>query len=400
MGKESNMFLGKKYNFKRILMIVLALVVYMGVVFVINKDGTFSNTSKKGNDGDEKKTTYEVARVIEIIKDNTTIDTKSDNIKKGSVEMKIEILSGKYKGKEYTITNYLSAMYNVDVTKGDKISVRIDKRADDGVDVAVYNYYRGNTIWIVVLLFAVILVIIGGKKGFRAIIGVLFTLINIVYILLPLSLKGYSVIGVTLAIILISTIVSFILLDGISKKTIISTVGTFCGILMGTMFALLATHILNVTTYQMDEAESLILAMSNTKLQPRNLLLCGIMISCMGAVMDVAMSIASAVEELLMVNEKLTIKELYKSGMNIGRDAMGTMANTLVLAFAGNSLNMLVLICSYGVSYIQLINTDFIALEIIKALSGSIGIIVAVPIVAFISSYIGKNVKISESKIE
>jgi uncharacterized membrane protein len=120
------------------------------------------------------------------------------------------------------------------------------------------------------------------------------------------------------------------------------------------------------------------------------------MISCMGAVMDVAMSIASAVEELHVVNNTLTVKDLYKSGMNIGRDAMGTMANTLVLAFAGNSLNMLVLIFSYGVTFTQLINTDFIALEVIKAVSGSIGIIVAVPIVALIASYMVKNVKSKE----
>ena len=110
--------------------------------------------------------------------------------------------------------------------------------------------------------------------------------------------------------------------------------------------------------------------------------------------MDVAMSISSAIEELVKVNDKLSIKDLYKSGMNIGRDAMGTMANTLVLAFTGNSLNMLVLIYSYGVSFTQLINTDFIAIEIIKAIWGSIGIIVSVPVVAIVASYMVKNVKI------
>lgn len=112
----------------------------------------------------------------------------------------------------------------------------------------------------------------------------------------------------------------------------------------------------------------------------------GILISAMGAVMDVSMSISSAVCELATVNGKMTFKELYKSGMNIGRDAMGTMANTLVLAYVGSSLNMMVLIYSYGVSFSQLINTDFVAIELIKAISGSIGIVCTVPCVSFIAA--------------
>ena len=377
----------KKINIRKIIIVITFLIMYGVIIMFINKD-------KPINAEKDVKTTYEVASVVEVISDSTTIDKNSDNIKKGSTKLKIKILSGKYKGKEYTITNYLSAMYNVDVDKGDKISVRLDLRNDGNLDISVYNYYRVGTVLLVMGLFALTLVLIGGKKGFKSLIGLVFTLINIVYILLPLTLKGVSPILVTFSVVLISTIMSFILLDGISRKTIIATIGTLCGIAVGTLFAFFAAKIMSVTTYQMEEAESLLLAMTTTKLHPRNLLLCGIIISCMGAVMDVAMSIASAVEELVVVNNKLSVKELYTSGMNIGRDAMGTMANTLVLAFAGNSLNMLVLIYSYGVSFTQLINTDFIALEIIKAISGSIGIIVSVPIVALLASYMVKNVKI------
>lgn len=376
----------KKLNIRKIIILIAFLIMYGVIMVFINKD-------KPINSNADVKTTYEVAKVVEVISDNTTVDKKNDNIKKGSMELKIKILSGTYKGKEYTITNYMSAMYNVDVDKGDKISVRIDLRNDGKLDIAVYNYYRVGTVLFVMGIFALILVLIGGKKGFKALIGLVFTLINIVYILLPLTLKGLSPVVVTFGVVFISTIVSFILLDGLSRKSIIATIGTLSGIAIGTLFALIAAQIMCVTTYQMEEAESLLLAMTTTKLHARNLLLCGIIISCMGAVMDVAMSIASAIEELVKVNDKLTVKELYKSGMNIGRDAMGTMANTLVLAFAGNSLNMLVLIYSYGVSFTQLINTDFIALEIIKAISGSIGIIVSVPIVAIVASYMVKNVK-------
>lgn len=103
--------------------------------------------------------------------------------------------------------------------------------------------------------------------------------------------------------------------------------------------------------------------------------------------MDIAMSIASALDELYIHKPELKAKELFRSGMNIGKDAMGTMANTLVLAFAGNSFNMMILIYSYGVSFNQLINTDFVAIECIRAVSGSLGIVLTVPIVAAISAY-------------
>ena len=104
--------------------------------------------------------------------------------------------------------------------------------------------------------------------------------------------------------------------------------------------------------------------------------------------MDVAMSIASAIAELHEVQPGLKTKDLFRSGMNIGRDAMGTMSNTLILAFAGNSFNMMLMIYSYGVSFQQLMNTDFMAIEVIRSVAGSIGIVCTVPFVAFIAAYV------------
>ena len=117
------------------------------------------------------------------------------------------------------------------------------------------------------------------------------------------------------------------------------------------------------------------------------LLTSGILIAALGAVMDISMSIASALDELYALDGTLSVKALFASGMNIGRDAMGTMANTLVLAYVGSSLNMMILIYSYGVSFNQLMNTDFVAIEMIRAVAGSIGIICTVPCVAIITAF-------------
>lgn len=116
-----------------------------------------------------------------------------------------------------------------------------------------------------------------------------------------------------------------------------------------------------------------------------------ILIASLGAIMDVAMSIASSIFELEKANPRSTINELFKSGMNIGKDIMGTMSNTLILAFAGSSLNMILFIIAYGMPYRQIVNLDFLVEEIIQGVSGSIGIILTVPITALISSNFTKK---------
>ncbi len=107
--------------------------------------------------------------------------------------------------------------------------------------------------------------------------------------------------------------------------------------------------------------------------------------------MDVAMSIASAIQELVTVNSELSARELFRSGMNIGRDTMGTMSNTLILAFVGSSLSLMIMIYSYQIPAMQLWSTDLVAREIIQGISGSIGIIMTVPFVAAIAAMIMKK---------
>ena len=136
----------------------------------------------------------------------------------------------------------------------------------------------------------------------------------------------------------------------------------------------------------MQEAENLILYGADRGLKISGLLVCGVLISALGAVMDVALGIASSVWEMRKQNPDASAKSLFRSGMQIGRDAMGTMANTLILAFAGSSLNMLILVQTYDIPFLQLINTDSIALEVVQSVAGSMGILLTVPLVAFISA--------------
>ena len=143
-----------------------------------------------------------------------------------------------------------------------------------------------------------------------------------------------------------------------------------------------------ISGFNMSEAEELVLRAYDSPLEIRGLLVSGILIAALGAVMDVAMSISSACSELRAVEPHLTAGQLFRSGMNIGRDAMGTMANTLILAFAGASFNVLLLFQVYGYPLIQIINSDAMAIELIQSVAGSVGIILTVPLVSLLASFI------------
>ena len=329
---------------------------------------------------------YEPARVLEVLEDNSQPDEAIEGRLRGSMVLKLEILSGTYKGRVVETVNYFSALYSVVVNAGDTVSVRIDTVPDGRYQVSVYNYNRVPLIIALVLLFALALLAIGGWQGLRALGGLVFTFISIVYLLLPLMLKGWAPVPLTVAIVAVTATAGFYLLRGWQPKTLGSIRGALCGVAAAAILGSLAIGLLHVSAYRMDEGEALLLVRGDTGLQLKGLLLSGILIASEGAVMDTAMSIASAMAELKEKRPDIGRKELFRSGMVIGRDTTGTMANTLVLAFAGSSLNMMILICSYNVSFNQLMNTDFVAVELVRAVAGSLGIILTVPCVALITA--------------
>ena len=348
--------------------------------------------ANSGSGGPEEPVTawseYETARVLEILEDNSQPDEAIEGRLRGSMVLRLEILSGTYAGQILETTNYFSALYSVEAAPGDTISVRIDTVSDGRYQVSVYNYNRVPLIIALVVIFALALVAIGGWQGLRALGGLAFTFISIVYLLLPLMLRGWAPVPLTVAIVGITATAGFYLLGGWQPKTLGSVLGALCGVAAAALLGSIAIGLLHVSAYRMDESEALLLVRGDTGLRLKGLLLSGILIASEGAVMDTAMSIASAMAELKQKRPDIGRKELFRSGMVIGRDTTGTMANTLVLAFAGSSLNMMILIRSYDVSFNQLMNTDFVAVELVRAVAGSLGIILTVPCVALITAWL------------
>ncbi len=346
--------------------------------------------NRSGEDGtatDSGRMVYAPAKVTAILSDNAQEDFENaEGRRVGDQELEIQILSGDHKDEIMTVTNYMSALFNVDVQQGDRIIVRIMTDENGSYYASVFNYDRGIVLGGFLLVFFILLAALGGKKGLGALAGLLLTLGCIWFILIPCLLRGVLAIPVTIAVSAVSAAAGLIFLNGYSKKTFCAVCGCVGGVLVSGIAAAVVGILSPMNGFNMQEAENLILYGADEGLKVSGLLVCGVLISALGAVMDVALGIASSVWEMKEQNPDASVGSLFRSGMQIGKDAMGTMANTLILAFAGSSLNMLILVQTYDIPFLQLINTDSIALEVVQSVAGSIGILLTVPLVAFISA--------------
>ena len=330
---------------------------------------------------------YERAVVTAVLSDDAFPDyDNAEGRRVGTQELEIQIQTGAHKNEVMSLTNYMSALFNVDLKKGDSIIVRIMTDEDGAYYASLFNYNRGRVLGVFVLLFFVLLAVLGGKKGLGALLGLLFTLGCIWLILIPCLIRGIPAVPVTVGIIAVTAAGALIFLNGFSEKTLCSVLGCVIGVVAAGGIAAAVGAATPMNGFNMSEAENLLLYGADKGLKISGLLVCGVLISALGAVMDVALGIASAVWEIHEQNPALTARQLFRSGMHIGQDAMGTMANTLILAFAGSSLNMLILVQTYEIPFLQLINTDYICIEVIQSFAGAMGILLTVPIVAFISA--------------
>lgn len=365
----------------RVLPVVIVLAILAGIAMWINRANENETTPDSG------RLVYAPAKVTAVLSDNAQEDFENaEGRRVGDQELEIQILSGDHKDEIMTVTNYMSALFNVDVQQGDRIIVRIMTDENGSYYASVFNYDRGIVLGGFLLIFFILLAALGGKKGLGALAGLLLTLGCIWFILIPCLLRGVPAIPVTIVVSAVSAAAGLIFLNGYSKKTFCAVCGCVGGVLVSGIAAAVVGSLSPMNGFNMQEAENLILYGADQGLKVSGLLVCGVLISALGAVMDVALGIASSVWEMKEQNPDASVGSLFRSGMQIGKDAMGTMANTLILAFAGSSLNMLILVQTYNIPFLQLINTDSIALEVVQSVAGSIGILLTVPLVAFISA--------------
>lgn len=371
----------KNKNIDNILLGILIMVCFAAFLYIFNANVPSRINVKQKN----SSVKYEKAEVLSIEKQSLSPYPDVKGMYLGSQDLKIKILTGEHKNEVKTVENYLSDTHNVYLTQGIKFVAEIDS-TNGNYGVIVYSYNRAPVQYVFIIIFFAALCIVGGKKGLKSVLGLLFTFVCIIFLYIPMLYRGYSPVVASMIIVLLVTVVSLTLLNGIKAKTISAILGTVIGTFLAGIIAFIVGQLTHVSGLNTKDGETLSMISTQSGMQVYWLLFAGVLIAALGAAMDLSMSIASSIQEIHESNPDKGSKELFISGMNVGKDMMGTMANTLILAFTGASINMLIIIYYYNVSYYQLINMDMVNVEIIQGITGSLAVILTVPIVSFISA--------------
>lgn len=337
------------------------------------------------NEAQEIDTQYTKGQVIKILEENI-INENADGFPTGKQKIKVKLVEGKYKGQTVTIDNTTSGnpTYDYWVEAGDELVLILHLSGNELINVDVEDYVRDNSIYYLIGVFILLIIIIGQGKGIKSIITLLITVLIIAKVTLPLLFQGQEPVTTALISAVIITALTLTIIGGISRKTISAILGTTGGLFVASKIAMAFGKLANLRGVSDEEAQILI-GIQGINYDFQGLLFAGIIIGALGAVMDVSMSIASSMDEVNQVRGDLGRLRIMASGMRVGKDIMGTMSNTLILAYTGASLNTLLLLMAHRPPFLKVINADFIATEFIRSLSGSIGLILSIPITAIVA---------------
>lgn len=339
------------------------------------------------SDEPENRADYESASVDQILSDSTEKDPASDNGYRGEQLLLVTVRSGDYKGQQMQVYNYVGPLYGGPLKVGDRATVLISTYSDGTVNATVYEFDRLLPLCIVLVLFIAAAVAVGGRTGVKSLVALAVTLVCLFGVLLPSLMKGANTLLMTFIVCAYVAVVSLTIVGGVQKKSVCAMLGAVAGTALALLFGLLAQALTRVDGLRIEDVEPLLqLRQTGTPIGLRGLLVGGIIISALGAVMDVTMGIASSLAEVHAANPQLSRRELFRSGMNIGRDMVGTMTNTLILAFLGSGFTLILYLYSLGLSFRQLMSSAYVSMEVVSGVASSVGVILSIPLTALITA--------------
>lgn len=311
-------------------------------------------------------------------------------------QVTVKVLNGQFKGTERITDNMLTGnpAYDIHLEKGDKVILHFEPIKEsvitaDDVNIYIADVKRSNAILFSFGFFTLLLLIIGRRKGIYSLAAIGSTVALIFYVLMPLVLNGFPPIFAAIIVGILATVITIYLVGGFNSKSTAAISGTTVSLLFAGLLAVLTIKITRLTGLAGEE--NIFLYAARPDLDFTGILAASVIIAALGALMDTGVSIASTINEIHDTDNNLGIKELFKSGMNVGRDIIGTMSNTLILVYLGSSLPLVLL--SNNIDLNKFFNLNQVATEISSALAGSIAILACVPITAIISAYMMKKHK-------
>lgn len=325
------------------------------------------------------------AKIIQV--NNSTIK-QSGLIQSGEQSCKMIIQNGIFKGREIEGVNFLSGSLEKDkiYKEGDKALVTISYESDHITSVVMSDHYRLNKELLLLAAFAVLLILIAGKNGLLAIFSFIITILTIWKILVPCYLKGYSPVWTGILITTVITAVIIYFVYGFDKRTVTAILGSLLGIFTTCILGMLFTDLFQINGAVMPNSESLLYS-GFQHLDLTSIFMSSIFIGASGAMMDLSVDITSAVYEVVQKKPDINWKEAAKSGMNVGRAAMGTMTTTLLLAYSGGYITLLMVFMAQGTPIDHILNYKYVAAEVLDTVVGSFGLVTVAPFTALTAGY-------------
>ena len=326
------------------------------------------------------------ARVL-AVDDSAIIDTGL--VRSGEQTCTLELLGGRFKGQTATGVNMLNGSLEQDklFAPGDKAMVVVSYQGDEILSVTMTDHYRLSKEVLLAAIFAVFLILFAGRTGVRAIVSFVMTVLMLWKVLVPLYLKGYNPIFMGLAVTLVLTLFIIALVYGFDRRCAAAVSGAFLGVLVTCVLGVIFTDLFQIHGAVMSYSESLLYA-GFQDLSLTQIFMASIFIGSSGAVMDLAVDITSAVHEVVEKRPDLSRWEAVRSGMNVGRAAMGTMTTTLLLAYSGGYVALLMVFMAQGTPLYNILNYKYVASEIIHTVIGSFGLVTVAPLTALTSGFL------------
>ena len=331
-----------------------------------------------------------------IVKNIEYVDTKLQNEQATKQLVTVKIATGEYKGMERVLENMLTGnpAYDIPLKVGDKVVLHLETDSDnisdfDNTNIYIADLKRNNQIWLFAIIFSALLVLIGRKKGIRSIISIIATICLIFFLMIPMILNGINPICASVIIGILSTIITLYLVGGLNSKSSSAIIGTSISLIFAGLLSIFGIVLAHLTGFTGEDA--MFLYASRPDLDFTGILSASMIIAALGALMDTSVSIASTINEIHETDNSLSVSQLFKSGMNVGKDIIGTMSNTLILVYLGSSLPLVLL--SSNIDLNKFFNLNQVATEILSALTGSIAILACVPITAIITAFFIKRFK-------
>ena len=329
--------------------------------------------------------------------------------------LSFRILSGQFRGETVQVNNVWTGRAFGDrvLRKDDVLFLDIPLRdpANPKIDtISMREYFRTPFLLYLAGALGVLMILVAGMKGVRAILTLFVTALAVLYLLVPLTISGYNPIAVALLIAALLTFTTFLLITGFSFKLISGVFGTLGGLAAVGVLSVLSQHTMALTGLAQEFGFlELGIALWRTSASHSwnftGILSAGIILGAVGAMMDVSMSISSSVHEVKQVNPNITVRQAIRAGLNVGRDIMGTMADTLIFAYLGAHMMTMLLpridFPEVGILYpfLRLVNDEATAVAIIQAVVGTIGLVLTVPIAATVAGFLTQYAKVDKSEI-